>query len=112
MAKEFIKTAILKNGGSHYARIPVEVVKELQLVEDNQILVNFEKYNNVIKEQCEINYQAGNGITITNKYEEEIIGEIVSIDKYTVKIMSSGVVHAISYPDINTIKVNQREVKT
>ena len=98
-----IKTPLKKIGGSNYALIPSSLYQQLELNGDVEVLAEFEKYRDIIKELC-INFnETSEDVTLTTKDDKELIGVIAFINKTSINYMSEGQSYVVPFTHIKNI---------
>ncbi len=99
-----IKTPIRKIGGSYYCLIPSGIVQELDLSFDNDVLAEFEKYRDIIKELCERYSASGKKILLSCTDKQEMEGNIIFVNKNSIDFMNNDKIFVIPFNFIKEIK--------
>ena len=98
-----IKTPVKKIGGSYYALIPSSLYQQLELNGDIEVLAEFEKYRDIIKELC-INFnETSEDVTLTTKDDNDLTGVITFINKSSINFMSKGQSYILPFAHIKNI---------
>jgi len=98
-----IKTPVKKIGGSYYALIPSSLYQQLELNGDIEVLAEFEKYRDIIKELC-INFnETSEDVTLTTKDDNDLTGVITFINKSSINFMSKGQSYILPFTHIKNI---------
>lgn len=104
-----IKTPLKKIGGSYYALIPSALFQQLELNGDNEVLAEFEKYRDIVKELC-INFnETTEDVTLTTNDGKELFGVIAFVDHTSINFMSGGNTFIVPFNHIkNVIKIDPK----
>ena len=98
-----IKTAKKKIGGSYYALIPSGLIQELDVLDDIEILAEFEKLRDVVKELCNKYNKSGEEVIIKTKDSKELKGIIAFVDKNSITAVSDGNNYIIPFSHIQEL---------
>lgn len=82
-----IKTSIVKNGGSFYAKIPPKIMQDLNLKEDDVVRLEIMKYYPTQMKVLSEFKQLNKTTTITYG-DKEVTGEITGLDEKCVNLFS------------------------
>ena len=84
-----ISVGIQKLGGSHYALIPSIVMTELKLHGEKEVLVEYSRLRNVIKDECDKFCEEGGNVNLTLEDEKSLIGVVGFVDKTNMTLYSN-----------------------
>ena len=103
-----IKTKLRKNGGSLFALIPSEIIKELELDENSEIIIEIDKLRDLIKERCETYYATGEEVNLSFSDSSKILkGIIILFENDIVNFISNGKTYTIPIKFIEELdKIN------
>ena len=99
-----LKTSIRKVGGSLYCLIPSVIVKELDLIDETEVLVEFERFRDLVKEECLRFCESGEKATLTTLDGKKIIGKVAFVDKKSLTLMTEDGANYIPFVLIKSIK--------
>ena len=98
-----IKTPLKKIGGSYYALIPSALYQQLELNGDVEVLAEFEKFRDIVKELC-INFgETSEDVTLTTKDDKDLIGAVAFVDNASINFMSEGQNYIIPFAHVKNI---------
>ena len=106
-----ILTSVKNYGASYYALIPSNIVKDLNLIYDNLILVVFEKFEAVFKELCKDYCYKKTYLELITKGDKKIIGIITETDKNCITFSSDNKLFIVPYSYIQNINEIKRDNK-
>jgi len=85
---------IRKIGGSFYCKIPIKLVKQLNLFNDKYILLDFQKFQPVFFRQCLEAIRKGREVEITYINNKKFSGKITFCDQERIIIFNENQDHS------------------
>jgi len=98
------KLPLKKVGGSIYCLIPSGLVDQLDVKGDNEILADFEKYGDIVKELCNDFNESKKEVLIITNDDKEFQGIVAFTDKLSVTLILDNNNFVIPYNFIKEIK--------